>query len=101
MKDVRLEHIESECRCVPWGLRSVLPQVSVKEKLYNGTQHSQGDSYCSPNGTDCYRGHVKDTFGCEVSCTGLHADVKYKNDETNELVAEITELGKVYHYILE
>ena len=40
----------------------------------------QVDDYCSPNATECYRKHAEDTFGCQVSCSGLYADIRYVTD---------------------
>ena len=55
---------------------------------------------CSPEGRACIEGSSEDTFGCQISCEGLYADVwridAVKNEQYNKIVEEYLNYKKIY-----
>ena len=52
--------------------------------------YPQDVKFCSPNDSTCYRELSQDTSDCDVSCTGLYADVVFTEDKILNLKTELT-----------
>ena len=54
---------------------------------------------CSPEGRDCIESSSEETFGCQISCEGLYADVGrvnvVKNEQYNKIVKEYLNYKKI------
>ena len=61
-----VEEVQARCGCVPWALSSAL---SLKDP-----------TFCSPPAFACYSAVSQNITGCQVSCTGLYADVRFTED---------------------
>ena len=45
--------------------------------------------FCSPNASACYTESLKDTSDCDISCTGLYADVVVTEDKILNLKTDL------------
>ena len=61
-EDCRTRKLLEKCKCVPWEMS----QLSL----------SQERDVCSPQGRECIEKNSNETFGCNVACVGIHADVQ-------------------------
>ena len=49
--------------------------------------------YCSPQESTCWKNITKEMFSCNISCTGLYADVQHVSEESTE--AKHDQISKV------
>ena len=77
-----ITEVQTKCGCVPWALNLTPTQkVGRSSSSFQNFKPSQDDMFCSPNDSPCLASvSTTHTYGCEVSCTGLYADVHFTED---------------------
>ena len=93
--------VQKQCGCLPWSLNSIIgKQVNNKFAFSLHLFHLQKVSFCLPSSFTCYTAvSTTDTYGCNVSCTGLYADVAFTEDQVlsdsvHQKLAEVLAKGK-------
>ena len=88
--------VQNQCGCLPWGLSpSTAQQVNMLVGIWLILLHFEDASICPPPSTPCYLAiSTADTYGCNVSCTGLYADVGFIEDQvlSDSVPKEVAEM---------
>ena len=63
--------------------------------------NAQGTDYCTPNATSCISNVTNLYPQCQVSCTGLYADVQYVQDTKEDIYwQKFEKMTKKFHEYL-
>ena len=72
-EDCRTKSLMLEkCKCVPWEMSRII--ITLGLSLERGI--------CAPHGRDCIEKYSNESFGCNLSCVGIHADVERVEEDT-------------------
>ena len=65
-EDCRTKKLLEKCKCVPWEMSRIIIRLGFS--LERGI--------CTPEGRDCIEKYSNETFWCNMSCVGIHADLQ-------------------------
>ena len=71
-EDCRTRKLLEKCKCLPWEMARVI--ITLNLSLERGI--------CTPQGRDCIEKYSTESFGCKLSCIGIHADVQRVEEDT-------------------
>ena len=77
-----IDRVQEKCGCVPWVLSTALTSKVRPLQLFPLLQFLfKAVQFCSPTASTCYTAVLEETSDCDVSCTGLYADVVFTEDK--------------------
>ena len=71
-EDCRTRKLLEKCKCLPWEMSRVT--IRLELSLERGI--------CTPEGRDCIEKYSNETFWCNMSCVGIHADIQRVEEDT-------------------